>query len=111
MHVVQKGEWLSKISKKYYGTHKKWRKIYRENKGVIGKNPNLIRPGQKLVITFKKNDPVKEEKGGLDQVPKPELTPSEKKAKAAKAKRPAQTTEENGTPTEGDIQKNTFWWF
>ena len=46
-HIVQKGETLSIIAKKHNTT---WQKIYNDNKGVIGNNPNLIKPGQKLVI-------------------------------------------------------------
>ena len=46
-YVVKKGDNLSKIAKKYKTT---WQKIYNDNKKVIGKNPNLIKVGQKLVI-------------------------------------------------------------
>lgn len=43
-YVVKKGDSLSKL----YG--KNWRKVYEANKKVIGNNPNLIKPGQKLVL-------------------------------------------------------------
>ena len=46
-YVVKKGDTLSAIAKKYGTT---WQKIYEKNKSVIGSNPNLIKPGQKLVI-------------------------------------------------------------
>lgn len=49
-HVVVKGDSLGKISKLYYGTTEKWRKIYEENIEVIGKNPNLISIGDRLFI-------------------------------------------------------------
>lgn len=49
-YTVKKGDSLWKISKKYYGTGTKWRTIYDKNKKVVGKNPNLIYPGQKLII-------------------------------------------------------------
>lgn len=49
-HVVQKGESLSLIAKQYYGDVKKWKKIYEANKQVVGANPDLIKPGQELVI-------------------------------------------------------------
>ncbi|MGC4378406.1 LysM peptidoglycan-binding domain-containing protein [Fictibacillus sp. Mic-4] len=49
-YKVVKGDCLWKISKKFYGKGSLWRKIYNANKKVIGKNPNLIYPGQKLVI-------------------------------------------------------------
>jgi nucleoid-associated protein YgaU len=51
-YVVKKGDCLWKIAarKDVYGDGSKWPKIYNANKKVIGKNPNLIKPGQKLVI-------------------------------------------------------------
>ena len=47
---MKKGDSLSAISRKMYGDASKWKKIYEANKGVIGKNPNLIYPGQKYTI-------------------------------------------------------------
>ncbi|OKO91418.1 Phage-like element PBSX protein xkdP [Geobacillus proteiniphilus] len=38
------------IAKRIYDDGSKWKKIYEANKKVIGKNPNTIFPGQKLVI-------------------------------------------------------------
>lgn len=49
-HTVVKGDSLSKIAKKYYGSISKWQTIYNANKTVIGKDSNLIYPGQKLVL-------------------------------------------------------------
>lgn len=49
-YTVKRGDNLWKIAKRYYGSGSKWPKIYNANKKVIGKNPNLIYPGQKLVI-------------------------------------------------------------
>lgn len=51
-YVVKKGDSLWKIAKTFLGNGAKWPTIYNipENKKVIGSNPNLIRPGQKLVI-------------------------------------------------------------
>lgn len=49
VYVVKKGDTLQKISKEIYGTTKKWKKIYEANKDVL-KSPDLIKPGQKLVI-------------------------------------------------------------
>jgi LysM repeat protein len=49
-YVVVKGDYLSKIAQKFYGNGGLWPRIYQANKGVIGGNPNLIHPGQELVI-------------------------------------------------------------
>jgi nucleoid-associated protein YgaU len=48
-HVVEKGETLSKISRKYYGDPNLYMKIFEANKDVL-KNPDLIKIGQKLRI-------------------------------------------------------------
>ncbi|MFH0913006.1 MAG: LysM peptidoglycan-binding domain-containing protein [Candidatus Omnitrophota bacterium] len=44
-YTVQKGDTLQKISKKFYGTTKKWQKIYEANQDTL-KGPNKIYPGQ-----------------------------------------------------------------
>ena len=49
-YTVVRGDNLWNISKKYYGNGNQWRKIYNANKKVIGSNPDLIFPGQKLKI-------------------------------------------------------------
>lgn len=46
-YTTQKGDTLTKIAKKYPGLT--WRQIYEANKSEI-KDPNVIPPGQKLVI-------------------------------------------------------------
>ena len=48
-YIVVKGDTLSSISKKVYGTTSKWRVIYNANLDII-KNPNLIRVGWELII-------------------------------------------------------------
>jgi nucleoid-associated protein YgaU len=48
-HIVEKGETLSKISKKYYGDPNLYMKIFEANKDIL-KNPDLIKIGQKLRI-------------------------------------------------------------
>jgi len=48
-YVVQKGDTLQKVSDKFFGTTKKWKKIYNANKNIL-KSPDMIRPGQKLAI-------------------------------------------------------------
>jgi nucleoid-associated protein YgaU len=46
-HVVAKGDTLSSISRKYFGSDKYWRQILSANKGTTEKN---LKIGQKLVI-------------------------------------------------------------
>lgn len=48
-HTVEKGEWLSKIAKKYYGDANKYTVIFEANKPML-KDPDLIYPGQVLRI-------------------------------------------------------------
>ena len=43
-YIVQQGDTLGKISDDKYGTPRKWRKIYNNNKTLI-KNPNIIFAG------------------------------------------------------------------
>ncbi|MFV0332057.1 MAG: LysM peptidoglycan-binding domain-containing protein [Dysgonomonas sp.] len=47
IYEVKSGDSLSKIAKKYPGMT--WQKIYEANRDQI-KDPNIIHPGQKLVI-------------------------------------------------------------
>jgi hypothetical protein len=49
-HTVVSGENLSILSEFYYGTQAHAMTIYRQNQAIIGSNPNLIRPGQRLEI-------------------------------------------------------------
>lgn len=49
-YVVKSGDSLSKIAKELLGDAKRWPEIYEANKALIGDNPNLIHPGQKLII-------------------------------------------------------------
>lgn len=52
-HKVERGESLSKLALFYYGNGRLWPSIYNANKGVIGANPDLIYPGQELLIPKK----------------------------------------------------------
>jgi nucleoid-associated protein YgaU len=49
-YTVKSGDSLSKIGQ-HHGVA--WREIYEANKGVIGDDPDLIKPGQKLRIPRK----------------------------------------------------------
>ena len=51
VYTVVKGDCLSKIAKNLTGNSANWYAIYEQNKGVIGGNPDLIYPGQQLVVT------------------------------------------------------------
>ena len=48
-HTVKSGESLSKIAKHYYGKPMKYTAIFEANRNIL-KNPDLIHPGQELVI-------------------------------------------------------------
>ena len=48
-YVIEKGDTLSGIAKKYYGNAMDYPKIFDANRQVI-KNPDLIFPGQKIRI-------------------------------------------------------------
>ncbi|WP_068782241.1 LysM peptidoglycan-binding domain-containing protein [Paenibacillus sp. GM2] len=49
-YTVKSGDTLSKIAKLELGSSAKWQAIYKANAKTIGKDPNKIRPGQKLVL-------------------------------------------------------------
>ena len=48
-YTIKSGDSLSKIAKEFYGNAGDWRKIFEANKDKI-KDPNLIFPGQKIII-------------------------------------------------------------
>lgn len=47
VYTVKAGDNLSKIGQKYGMS---WQTLYGMNKGVVGSNPNLIKPGQQLRV-------------------------------------------------------------
>jgi 5'-nucleotidase len=49
IHIVQKGDTLSSISAKYYGSANQWRKILAANRDNLP-DPNRLIPGSKLII-------------------------------------------------------------
>jgi 5'-nucleotidase len=48
-HIVLKGQTLTQISQKYYGSAGNWKKILDANRNTI-KDPNKLIPGTKLII-------------------------------------------------------------
>jgi nucleoid-associated protein YgaU len=48
-HTVESGESLSKIAKHYYGDPMKYNAIFEANRNILN-NPDMIHPGQDLVI-------------------------------------------------------------
>jgi len=48
-YTVQKNDTLQKISMKFYGTTRKWKKIYDANTDVL-KNPDRVYPGKTIRI-------------------------------------------------------------
>lgn len=46
-YIVKSGDTLSSIASTYGTT---WQKLYEKNKKIIGSNPNVIKPGQKLEV-------------------------------------------------------------
>lgn len=51
-YTVKKGDCLWNIAKKYLGGGSKYTMIYELNKKTIGSNPNLIYPGQVLILPY-----------------------------------------------------------
>lgn len=49
-YMVKSGDCLCAIARRFYGDDKRYIDIYNANKSIIGGNPNLIMPGQKLTI-------------------------------------------------------------
>ncbi len=48
-HTVQSGETLGKIAKQYYDNPSKYQAIFKANTDILD-NPDLIKPGQELII-------------------------------------------------------------
>lgn len=49
-YTVRTGDYLIAIAARVYGDSSRWREIYEANRALIGPNPNVIQPGQTLVI-------------------------------------------------------------
>ncbi|MEG1994067.1 MAG: LysM peptidoglycan-binding domain-containing protein, partial [Oscillospiraceae bacterium] len=50
IYTIVSGDTLISIAQKQLGTND-WKRVYQENKSVIGENPNLIIVGQKINLT------------------------------------------------------------
>jgi len=48
-YIVKKGDTLSKIAQKFYGSPLKWKRIVEANKAILGHN-NMLKVGMKLTI-------------------------------------------------------------
>lgn len=48
VYTVRRGDTLWGIAQRFYGSGSQWKKLYANNRAVVGSNPNLIRPGEKL---------------------------------------------------------------
>ena len=79
VYIVRNGDSLSAIAKKLNIPN--WRTLYETNKAIIGANPNLIRPGQKLSYGA---DPVQ----ATPQPVIPEVSPAVQMAQQAAAAQP-----------------------
>ena len=49
-YTVTPGDKLSRIANTHYGDVRKWPVIYEANRDVIGRDPDLIKPGQRFLI-------------------------------------------------------------
>ena len=49
-YIVQKGDTLFEIASKFFVGGNLWPLLYKQNKEIIGSDPNLIKPGQVLKI-------------------------------------------------------------
>lgn len=52
-YTTQKGDTLWSISVRAYGDGYQWTNVYKENKSIIGKNPNLLYSGLKIKLPKK----------------------------------------------------------
>lgn len=49
-YTVRRGDSLWKIAASHYGDGTQWRRLYANNRAVVGSNPALILPGQRLAL-------------------------------------------------------------
>lgn len=94
-YTVQPGDTLWGIAQRAYGDPEDWDTIYSANKGVVGNNPNLIYPGQKLNIPVQ-SDP----KPGPTPIPTPHPTPTHPPSPPITTSPPPITTSPPPIPTQ-----------
>lgn len=75
VHVVRTGEYLTEIARNLC-VPGGWKAIYRENRAVIGADPNLIRPGQRLRIEVARCAAPPERHPAPPSAPEPTPTPT-----------------------------------
>ncbi|MBO9540905.1 peptidoglycan-binding protein [bacterium] len=97
-YVVKTNDNLARIAQQTLGDANRWREIYDLNKQVIGSNPNLILPGQKLQIPGKAA-PAPETKPAAGTEPKAETKP------ATGTEPKAETKPAAGTETKPTVSK------
>lgn len=51
-YTIKEGDTLSEIARDKLGSYLGWTEIYKINKGVIGADPDVIKPGQEIDIPF-----------------------------------------------------------
>lgn len=92
IHIVESGETLDSITKKYYGSSKFWTSLWNDNEFL--EDPRMIRAGMELKIRDEKPEKVEELDEGLakiyDELTKPSPTPTQT---------PTPTAEVKGTST------------
>lgn len=49
-YIVKKGDCLYTIAKRFYNDGAKWKQLYKKNESKIGRDPDLIKPGQELIL-------------------------------------------------------------
>lgn len=52
--IVKQGDSLSTLARDHLGSIDRWSEVYRANRATIGRNPNMLYPGQVLLIPVEK---------------------------------------------------------
>ncbi len=98
-YTAKRGDSLSSIAKQELGDASRWREIYDLNKQAVGPNPNLILPGQKLLL------PATGESADRPELPPTGETPATEPPKGeTPATEPPSDTGKPGSLTEAQIK-------